>query len=98
MVPAGKRRGIFLLKTLRMVYIIYTKGCDEMEKYIPYAKLSKKKKRERDSLQRKTWGDVKPVTRKAANAKIYNRKKDQRRYDEYGNADLFYRIKTSGNG
>ena len=68
-----------------------------MEKYIPYAKLSKKKKRERDSLQRKTWGNVKPVTRKAANAKVYNRKKDQRRYDEYGNADLFYRIKTSGN-
>ena len=68
-----------------------------MEKYIPYAKLSKKRRRERDSLLRKTWGDVRPVTRKAANAKAYNRKKDQRKYDEYGNADLFFRIRSSRN-
>ena len=68
-----------------------------MEKYIPYAKLSKKKRRERDSLQRKTWGGLRPVTRKAESAKAYNRKKDRRRFDEYGSADLFFRIRSAGN-
>ena len=67
-----------------------------MEKFVPYEKLSKKKKRERDRLMRKTWGDVNPVTRRSGDARKYDRKKDQRRYDEYKHADLFFRIRLSG--
>lgn len=48
-----------------------------MEKFIPYEKLSKKKKRELDAQRRATWGAVSPVTRKPANPKAYNRRKTQ---------------------
>ena len=46
-----------------------------MEKFVPYEKLSKKKKRELDRKRRKTWS-VNPVTRRPQNPKAYNRKKD----------------------
>ncbi len=46
-----------------------------MEKFIPYAKLSKKKQRELDRKRRGTWGSLNPVTRKPANPKAYNRQK-----------------------
>ena len=48
-----------------------------MEKYVPYEKLSKKKKRERDAKKRGTWGSLSPVTRKPENSKAYHRKKAQ---------------------
>ena len=44
-----------------------------MEKFIPYEKLSKKKKRELDKVRRGTWGELSPVTRKAQSAKVYDR-------------------------
>lgn len=46
-----------------------------MEKFIPYEKLSKKKKRELDSSRRGSWGEINPVTRKPENPKAYNRRK-----------------------
>ena len=46
-----------------------------MEKFIPYKKLSKKKKRELDSEARKSWGELNPVTRKSENKKAYNRRR-----------------------
>ncbi len=46
-----------------------------MEKFIPYEKLSKKKKLELASKQRGSWGAINPVTRKPQNPKAYNRKK-----------------------
>ena len=46
-----------------------------MNKFIPYVKLSKKKKRELDRRRRKTWGSLNPVTRNTANPKAYNRQK-----------------------
>ena len=53
-----------------------------MEKFIPYAKLSKKKKREMDARKRGTW-IINPVTRKPANPRAYNRNKAQKwRYDD----------------
>ena len=61
-----------------------------MEKYIPYEKLSKKEKRKIDSCRRKTWGSLNPVTRKPANSKVYNRKKNQYWKDELHSADSFY--------
>lgn len=48
-----------------------------MEKFIPYAKLSKKKKRELDAKRRGTW-TIDPVTRKPANPRAYNRNKAQK--------------------
>ena len=44
-----------------------------MEKFIPYEKLSKKKRRELNAARRGTW-TLNPVTRKPANPKAYNRK------------------------
>ena len=55
-----------------------------MEKFIPYAKLSKKKKRELDAMRRGTW-TINPVTRKPANPRAYNRNKAQ----EWRNDDSF---------
>lgn len=45
-----------------------------MEKFIPFEKLSKKQRRERDKKRRVTWG-FSPVTRNAQNPKAYNRQK-----------------------
>ena len=52
-----------------------------MEKFIPYEKLSKKKKRELDARRRTVWV-ISPVTRKPANPKAYNRKKAQKWNDD----------------
>ncbi len=46
-----------------------------MDKFIPYNKLSKKKQRELNAKQRRTWGALNPVTRNTANPKAYDRKK-----------------------
>ena len=46
-----------------------------MEKFIPYEKLSKKKKRVLDAARRGSWGGLSPVTRRPENPKAYKRKK-----------------------
>ena len=46
-----------------------------MEKFIPYAKLSKKEKRKLDRARRQTWGQLDPVTRKPVSSRAYNRNK-----------------------
>ncbi len=53
-----------------------------MEKFIPYEKLSKKKKKELDSIKRGTWYGVKPVTKRFESKKTYNRKKALKWKDE----------------
>ena len=54
-----------------------------MEKFVPYAKLSKKKKRELDARKRGTWGGLNPVTRKSPDPRAYNRRKARRQgFDE----------------
>ncbi|MBR3239923.1 MAG: hypothetical protein IKH34_03380 [Oscillospiraceae bacterium] len=62
-----------------------------MEKFIPYEKLSKKKKRELDAGRRTAWA-ISPVTRKSENPKAYNRKKAQKRMDDSGSV-LFFGIR-----
>lgn len=52
-----------------------------MKKYIPYEKLSKKQRRQVDSLGRNSWGPLNPVTRKPPNSKAYNRRKLQKPFD-----------------
>lgn len=67
-----------------------------MEKFISYEKLSKRKKREIDRQKRASWNGVNPTTKKIKNAKIYNRKKTQNRFDEYDYVSfLFLIIKVS---
>jgi hypothetical protein len=46
-----------------------------MKAFVPYEKLSKKKRREADRKKRDTWGALNPVTRKPPNPKAYNRRK-----------------------
>ena len=46
-----------------------------MDRFIPYNKLSKKKQRELNAKQRRTWGALNPVTRNTANPKAYDRQK-----------------------
>ena len=46
-----------------------------MEKFVPYDKLSKKKKRELDAQRRGSWYGINPVTRKPENSRAYNRRK-----------------------
>ena len=53
-----------------------------MEKLIPYEKLSKKKRRELDLEKRGSWGEINPVTRKGENPKAYNRRKAQKWSDD----------------
>lgn len=48
-----------------------------MEKFIPYEKLSKKRKRELDLKKRKTWA-ISPVTRKPEKPRAYNRRKTRK--------------------
>ena len=59
-----------------------------MERFIPYQKLSKKKKRELDREKRNTWGPLDPVTRIRESKKAYDRKKARRRDDDH--ADAFF--------
>ena len=52
-----------------------------MEKFTPYEKLSKKKKRELDAGRRTVWA-ISPVTRRPDNPKVYKRKKAQKWEDD----------------
>ena len=61
-----------------------------MEKFIPYEKLSKKKKRELDLKKRGTWGGLNPVTRMPPNPRAYNRRKAQKWDDGSGSASFVY--------
>ncbi len=58
-----------------------------MEKFIPFEKLSKKQKRERNAARRGSWGGLSPVTRRPENPKAYKRKK--LRIEEELDAQLF---------
>ena len=58
-------------------------------KFVPYDKLSKKKKREADRARRGSWGGINPVTRRPDEAKVYKRNKQKIRFPEDGEADLF---------
>lgn len=53
-----------------------------MKKFIPYEKLSKKKRRELAATRRGSWGALNPVTRKPEPQKAYNRKKARKWSDE----------------
>ena len=50
-----------------------------MNKYVSLDKRSKKAQREYHAKQRRTWGDLNPVTRSVPSGKTYNRKKEKQR-------------------
>ena len=58
-----------------------------MEKFVPYAKLSKKARRRADREKRRTW-EISPVTRRPQNPKAYKRKTGPVTDD--GSAGLFF--------
>ena len=60
-----------------------------MEKYIPYEKLSKKKRRELDARRRGSWNGFSPVTRRPENPKAYNRQKARKRSDDFPDRVFF---------
>jgi hypothetical protein len=64
-----------------------------MSKYVSLDKRSKKQQKEYHSKQRRTWGDLNPVTRSVPNGKAYNRKKEKERiskeFRDGVGADLF---------
>jgi len=53
------------------------KKAKNMEKFIPYEKMSKKQQRAIDARRRGSWNGLNPVTRKPQNPKAYNRRKAQ---------------------
>ena len=61
-----------------------------MEKFVPYEKLSKKKKKELDSARRGTWYGINPVTRKPENSRAYNRKKTRTWSDDSWAVSSFF--------
>ena len=60
-----------------------------MEKFIPYKKLSKKKRKELNAKRREIW-TISPITRKPDNPKAYNRKKAQRMDDDSSSVPYYY--------
>lgn len=61
-----------------------------MQKFIPFAKLSKKSQQAINKSRRKNWGNIDPVTKLPANAKAYNRKKARAWKDTFPTSELFY--------
>ena len=59
-------------------------------KYIPLEKQSKRNQKEKHATQRRDWGNVNPVTKKAENAKAYNRKKSKQRWHDYEPGLVFF--------
>lgn len=53
-----------------------------MDKFIPFEKLSKRKKREQLAQKRRTWGEINPVTKKPENPKAYKRVKARKLGDD----------------
>ncbi len=66
-----------------------------MEKFIPYEKLSKKRKRELDAMKRGSWGGLNPVTRKPKNPRAYDRRKAQSWKKESGPAPFVYALSSA---
>ncbi len=60
-----------------------------MDKFIPYEKLSKKKKRELDKTRRGTW-TLNPVTRRPENPKAYNRRTARKWKDDSNSVPLWF--------
>ena len=63
-----------------------------MEKFIPFDKLSKKRKRELNAKRRKGWNGLNPVTRRPENPKAYVRRKVQKRNYDPDSAPFYFHL------
>ena len=54
-----------------------------MERFVSYEKMSKKQQKIVNASKRSSWGNVKPIMKVKASAKIYDRKKEESSRD-YG--------------
>lgn len=61
-----------------------------MDKFVPYEKLSKKKKRQLDAEKRGSWYGLNPITRKPKNPNAYDRKKARCWRDDSSNVLFSY--------
>ena len=52
-----------------------------MDRFIPYEKLSKKRRKEQNTQRRERWA-ISPVTRRPPNPRAYNRRKAQKWNDD----------------
>ncbi len=52
-----------------------------MDRFIPYEKLSKKRRKEQNAQRRERWA-ISPVTRRPPNPRAYNRRKAQKWNDD----------------
>jgi hypothetical protein len=50
-------------------------GFSMKQKYVPLEKRSKREQREYYTSQRRSWGEVNPITKTIPSKKVYNRKK-----------------------
>lgn len=50
----------------------------DLKKFVPFEKLSKRKKVEVSRKRRGDWGVLSPVTRVSKNPKVYDRKKQKK--------------------
>ncbi len=64
-----------------------------MKKFVPYEKLSKKARKERDAKKRVGWGELNPVTRASRSEKMYNRKRTGR--DVYDASPVCFFVRNS---
>ncbi|MDR3209984.1 MAG: hypothetical protein LBT36_05110 [Oscillospiraceae bacterium] len=53
-----------------------------MEKFVPYEKLSKRKRQQLDKQRRRVWGAMNPVTRRPQNPRAYDRGKTRQWKDD----------------
>ncbi|MBR6503957.1 MAG: hypothetical protein IKT15_03185 [Firmicutes bacterium] len=58
-----------------------------MKKYVPYSKMSKKKKREEDRSHRTTWGPLNPTTRVVRDKTKYDRRREKAKYRRGGSEE-----------
>lgn len=65
-----------------------------MEKYISYEKMSKKQQKLVNASKRGSWGNVKPITKVKASAKVYNRKKQNSQDYGYSFGVLLFYISS----
>ncbi len=60
-----------------------------MKRFVPRDKMSKRHKKELDSLKRTVW-EVNPTTKIVKSKKVYDRKKQPRNYEPYDFRGCFY--------
>ncbi len=54
-----------------------------MTNFVPFEKLSKKKKKEINNMKRNTWYNLNPVTKVIPDKKKYDRKKLPKNFDSF---------------